>query len=74
MTRRRRPGDQDQPLFGKDWWVSDQRLFQNAVTCRTAPVDTARSLLLAPLGDQARCQDCRGTGKVTYDPDAGEAG
>jgi hypothetical protein len=37
MTRRRRPGDQDLPLFGEDWWAADQQLFQDAVTRRTAP-------------------------------------
>jgi hypothetical protein len=55
MTRRRRPSGLDEPLFGGDWW----------------PADTVRSLLLAPLGDQARCQNCQGTGKVTYDPRRG---
>jgi hypothetical protein len=40
----------------------------------SGPADTPRSLLSAPLGDQARCQDCQGTGKVAYDPEAGGAG
>lgn len=38
----------------------------------SGPADTARSLLLAALGDDARCRDCQGTGKVTYNPEAGE--
>lgn len=38
----------------------------------SGPADCARSLLIAALGDAARCRMCAGTGKVTYRPDDGE--
>ena len=34
--------------------------------------DTARSILIAALGDQARCKDCCGTRQVVYSPDSGD--
>ena len=34
--------------------------------------DCARSVLIAALGEAARCQMCAGTGKVVYRPDDGE--
>jgi hypothetical protein len=38
----------------------------------SGPADCARSLLIAALGDAARCQMCAGTGKVTYRGGDGE--
>ena len=33
----------------------------------SGPADTARSLLIAALGDDARCRSCAGTRRVIYD-------
>jgi hypothetical protein len=38
----------------------------------SGPADTARSLLIAALGDEARCATCGGTGRVVYDADSEE--
>ncbi len=38
----------------------------------SGPADTARSLLIAVLGDDAKCRACSGTRKVTYDPEQEE--
>jgi hypothetical protein len=38
----------------------------------SGPTDCARSLLIAALGDAARCPACAGTGKVAYRPGDGE--
>jgi hypothetical protein len=38
----------------------------------SGPADTARSLLIAALGDDARCGMCAGTGRIVYDETAGE--
>lgn len=35
----------------------------------SGPADLARSLLAAALGDNARCPDCGGAGRVVVDPD-----
>jgi hypothetical protein len=32
MTRRPPKGGVGEPLFGEEWWASDQRLFQDSVT------------------------------------------
>jgi len=35
----------------------------------SGPADTARSVLIAALGDAARCPACKGTGKVVWTAD-----
>ncbi len=38
----------------------------------SGPADTARSLLIAALGPDAICRTCAGTGRLAFDPNAGE--
>jgi hypothetical protein len=38
----------------------------------SGPADTARSLLIAALGPDATCRTCGGTGRLVFDPNAGE--
>jgi hypothetical protein len=38
----------------------------------SGPADLARSILIHALGEDARCPDCAGTGKVVYRLDDGE--
>ena len=40
--------------------------------CGSGPADTARSLLIAALGDEAVCRMCRGSGRVVYVRDSGD--
>jgi hypothetical protein len=35
----------------------------------SGPADLARSLLIAVLGDDAKCRECKGTGYTIFEPD-----
>src|ERR1022692_836929 len=42
VTRRRSWEGVGEPLFGEDWWVDDQRLFEDSVARKASPSPTQR--------------------------------
>ena len=57
MARRPPKGGVGEPLFGEDWWASDQQLFQDSLTRRAAAAAPARRPVSIRRRDAAAAGD-----------------